>query len=78
MKQFEQDKLSLHQLHLIDEIREQESPDELYAWIDSLPTNVRRDAVSLMMLIAIEFLEEDLQELDNFNEAKQVLKKFRL
>ena len=71
--------LTVYQMHLLDKIWACDSEDELRSWLDTLPSTVLKEAVTLIQLLQLEILDQRWdEEEEDLSDANQVLKQFML
>jgi len=68
--------LTEHQVELLDTMWSIDKEDEYLEWYESLTDSDRRMSDVLMKLILHELIDESM--LDEFSDAKKVLRKFML
>lgn len=72
------DNLTTYQTKLLDKIWSLKSREEFEDWMGSLPIKVKRDAITLVMLLEYEIIDQSLNEVAYFHDAIKVLKKIML
>lgn len=77
-KEIRIDNLTLFQTHLLDKIWAFENRDELVSWLQTLPSTVLIEAVTLVKLLEVEALDQQLEETEDYTDANELIMKFML
>ncbi len=71
--------LTIFQRHLLDKIWSCETEDDLRGWMLTLPNNVLTEAVTLVHVLQLEFMDQRWdEEGEDLSDTKLYLKKFML
>jgi adenylosuccinate synthase len=72
------DGLTKHQVALLDTIWNIDTVQECHQYIQSLPESDKLECQRLVRLIALELIDQAVSEMDDWQESRQVLDKFKL
>lgn len=70
--------LSPLQKQLADRLWELESPEEVAAFILSLPRNLRAAALTVREMLVVAYIDSVVAEMPQFTEAEELVDKFRV
>lgn len=65
------------QIEICDMIWNMEGHDEIYQWIDSLPTEIGNEAISLLWMMTFALIDDSTADITEFPDAVAVINKVR-